>query len=124
MGLYMKVLWLVDNINQVGGVEQVVLGLSNYFVANGIDVEIISRNTEKSDLFFELSQGVKWQTDTGKKRISDVRKILKQTNAIIKMISNRDTQVEYAKRSLERSKQYSLEKVGTMWLEMFNQLSK
>lgn len=56
----MKITWLVNQINQVGGIEQVVCGLSNYF--SGVlnyDVEIISINSFEGKPYFQLHEAVR-----------------------------------------------------------------
>ena len=56
----MKVKWIVNSINQIGGVERVVCNLSSYFTnENNWDVEIISLSTDSSDIFFDIDSKVK-----------------------------------------------------------------
>lgn len=56
----MKIAWIVNNINQVGGIEQVVCGLASYFVQKlDLEVSIISINTSESKPFFYLDPAVK-----------------------------------------------------------------
>ena len=56
----MKIAWLVNNIAQVGGIEQVVCGLSTYFVrVFGFDVTIFSINTFEGVPFFQIDKNVK-----------------------------------------------------------------
>ena len=45
----MKILWIVNNINQVGGVERVVINLSNYFTSCGHNVRISSLFSKKGE---------------------------------------------------------------------------
>lgn len=85
----MKIAWLVNNINQVGGIEQVICGLSNFFVNSlGYQVEINSINTCESNLFFDLNSavfvrhyGCDYQTQTRYSEAKLIRKILKQLDA-------------------------------------------
>lgn len=85
----MTVQWIVINICQVGGVEKVVVQLSNYFVKNNISVEIVSLYShEKENVHFDLDKRVK-RYDCGFKCFSyydyyfNIRKILKKSNADI-----------------------------------------
>lgn len=56
----MKITWIVNNINQVGGIEKVVCNLSSVFSEkNNWDVEIISLYSSKSNLFFNLNMNVR-----------------------------------------------------------------
>lgn len=59
-GNKMKITWIVNNINQIGGIEQVVCGLSNYFSKSlGHQVEIISINTNsEATPFFYIEESV------------------------------------------------------------------
>lgn len=51
----MKISWIVNNINQLGGIEQVVCDLSNYFSKElGHELKIISINSSESHVFFPL----------------------------------------------------------------------
>lgn len=50
----MKIQWIVGNINQIGGIERVVIQLSNYFVAHGCDTEIVSLCTTETNVYFEI----------------------------------------------------------------------
>ena len=85
----MKITWIVNNINQVGGIEQVVCGLSSYFCDQlGFQVEIVSINTERSQIFFPLSDLVvvrhyklDWRTQTRKKLCQVVREIMKKLDS-------------------------------------------
>lgn len=80
----MKIAWLVNNINQCGGIEQVVCGLSNYFCDSlGYQVEIISINSRHSNVFFPLSPSVKvrhcqldWREQTRRKLNHVVRTVM------------------------------------------------
>ena len=54
----MKIQWIVNNINQVGGIERVVAQLSNFFVNHGCEVEIVSLCTKETKCFFDLDPNV------------------------------------------------------------------
>ena len=54
----MKIQWIVNNINQVSGIERVVVQLSNFFVDHGCDTEIVSLCTKEEKLFFDLHPDV------------------------------------------------------------------
>lgn len=55
----MKIAWIVNNINQMGGIERVVCGLSGTFASYfGYSVEIISINSFEDQLFFPLHESV------------------------------------------------------------------
>lgn len=54
----MKIQWIVNNINQVGGIERVVIQLSNYFVEHGCNMEIVSLCTKETKAFFDLHTDV------------------------------------------------------------------
>ena len=50
----------MENINKVGGIERVINILSNYFYNEfKYDIEIVSIFTQKDDLFFNFSKGIK-----------------------------------------------------------------
>lgn len=55
----MKILWIVNNINQVGGIERVVINLSNYFISRGIEVFISSLCSKGGNPYFSVEDGVK-----------------------------------------------------------------
>ena len=55
----MKIQWIVNNINQVGGIERVVIQLSKFFVEHGCETEIVSLCTKETKTFFELHPKVK-----------------------------------------------------------------
>lgn len=55
----MKIQWIANNINQIGGVERVIAQLSGFFVNCGNEVEIISLCTKKTNCFFTLDPAVK-----------------------------------------------------------------
>lgn len=62
----MKIQWIVGNINQIGGIERVVIQLSNYFVAHGCDTEIVSLCTTETNVYFEIHPEVEvihWKKD-------------------------------------------------------------
>lgn len=50
----MKIQWIDNNINVVGGIERVVIQLSNYFVGHGFEVEIVSLYSKDTNSFFDL----------------------------------------------------------------------
>lgn len=87
----MKIAWIINNINQVGGIEQVVCGLSSHFVsAFGYKVLIISVNTTQSNLFFPLNAavevrhcGLDWREQTRKKLGETIRTAIKDLDADI-----------------------------------------
>lgn len=54
----MKIQWIVNNINQVGGIERVVIQLSNYFVQHGCAVEIDSLCSKVENCYFGLDSNV------------------------------------------------------------------
>lgn len=55
----MKILWIVNNINQVGGIERVVINLSNYFASHGITVCISSLCSKRGTPYFSVEDDVK-----------------------------------------------------------------
>ena len=56
----MKIAWITNNINQLGGIEKVICGLSSVFSTHfGHSVEIISVNSFEDHLFFPLHESVK-----------------------------------------------------------------
>ncbi len=87
----MKIAWLVNNINQVGGIEQVVCGLSTYFSDTlSYNVQIISINTFETNIYFPLSKavtvrhcGLDWQKQTRSSLHSTIRRELSQLDADI-----------------------------------------
>lgn len=87
----MKIAWLTNNISQLGGVEQVICGLANYFSTElGHDVEIISINSYKGDAFYALDASVQirhmgfdWRTQTFRKLLRAVGGILGESDADI-----------------------------------------
>lgn len=55
----MKIAWLTNNINQFGGIEQVICGLFSYFSAVlKHEVQIISINSCKGVAFYSLPDSV------------------------------------------------------------------
>lgn len=55
----MTITWILNNVNQVGGIEQVVCGLSTYFCNDmGYKVKIISLGSKESRVFFPLDSRV------------------------------------------------------------------
>lgn len=84
----MKILWITNDINQVGGIEKVICGLSNYFVGKGHDVMIASVNSSKNQVFFSLDSRVSIlhckvdkEKQTRKEFLYAVRDILKKISA-------------------------------------------
>ena len=55
----MKIQWIVSNIYQIGGIERVVVQLSNFFIAHGCEVEIVSLWAKESKVYFNLDPAVK-----------------------------------------------------------------
>ena len=56
----MRIAWLTNNINQLGGVEQVICGLSDYFAGElKYEVQIISINSQSSHIFYSLNDAVR-----------------------------------------------------------------
>lgn len=56
----MKILFITNNINQVGGVDRVLNRLSNYFTMKfNYDIEILSLFTKETNLFFQYDNAVK-----------------------------------------------------------------
>ena len=86
----MKIQWIVNNINQVGGVERVVIQLSNFFVDHGCEAEIVSLCSKDNKCYFELNPGVLISHKaTGPKEnsrlgiIGTIYKIARESNADI-----------------------------------------
>lgn len=87
----MKIAWLTNNINQFGGVEQVICGLSSYFSAEmKHDVKIISINSSESHVFYALDAdvqihhcGIDWRGQTFRKLLKLVGNILRELDADI-----------------------------------------
>ncbi len=85
----MKIVWLTNNINQMGGIEQVICGLSNYFSeALGYSVEIISINSSQSNIFYTLNESVyvkhcciDWREQTFLKLVAHVGNIMSNLDA-------------------------------------------
>lgn len=83
----MNILWITNDINQVGGIEKVICGLSNYFVKEGHRVTIASVNSNKSDVFFALDKrvtvkhcGIDREHQTRKEFLYAVRDVLKESS--------------------------------------------
>lgn len=55
----MKIQWIDNNVNVVGGIERVVIQLSNFFADHGCDVEIVSLYSKETNCFFDLKPEVK-----------------------------------------------------------------
>ena len=87
----MKITWMVNNINQVGGIEQVVCGLSNYFTEKlNYELEIVSINSLSSRVFYRLCESVKiehcgldWREATFTALLKIVGEKMKETNSDI-----------------------------------------
>lgn len=86
----MEITWIVNNINQVGGIERVVLGLSDYFVEHGMDIIIVSINTDKSELKFHCDSrvkiehcGIDWRSQKRIDIYKVVRTIMRKSNSQI-----------------------------------------
>ena len=87
----MKIAWLVNHINQVGGIEQVVYGLSQHFsCVLGHEVEIISINSDDGRPFFPLDLsvpirhcGLNWRDETPKRFRETIRRVLRELDADI-----------------------------------------
>ncbi len=87
----MKITWIVNNINQAGGVEQVVLGLSGYFSkALGHDLKIISVNSKETCTFFPVDEsvriqhlGIDWRTETFPQLLKLIGNIMKSLDSDI-----------------------------------------
>lgn len=98
----MRITWLVNNINQVGGIEQVVCGLSQYFSCElNHQVEIISINSAEGRPFFPLHEsvtirhcGLHWRDQTPKKRRQIIRGILPGLKADILLTCHGGISVE------------------------------
>lgn len=83
----MNILWITNDINQVGGIEKVICGLSNYFVKKGHKVTIASVNSKRSDVFFSLDNritvkhcGIDREHQTRKGFLYAVRDVLKESS--------------------------------------------
>ena len=82
---------MVNNINQVGGIEQVVCGLSNYFTEKlNYELEIVSINSLSSSVFYRLCESVKidhcgldWREATFKALLKIVGEKMKELNSDI-----------------------------------------
>ena len=87
----MKIAWLTNNINQFGGIEQVICGLSNYYSTElGYKVEIISINSSTDNIFYPLNTsvqvhhcGLDWRQQTFRKLLHLVRNIMGSLDADI-----------------------------------------
>lgn len=87
----MKIAWLTNNINQLGGIEQVICGLSSYFSAElNHDVEIVSINSYNSNVFYSLDASVKvrhcgldWRKQTFSQLLRLVGSIMSELDADI-----------------------------------------
>lgn len=85
----MRIVYIVNNINQVQGVQRVVCNLASYFADTfGYDVCIHSLNTFDGKPYFELSSKVQvvhhcidWETETRLSTLRSVRKIMKNCKA-------------------------------------------
>ena len=87
----MKIAWLTNNINQFGGIEQVICGLSSYFSTQlQNEVQIISINSSHGGAFYPLDESVRirhcgldWREQTFRKLLSLVGGIMRELNADI-----------------------------------------
>lgn len=87
----MKIAWLTNNINQFGGIEQVICGLSSYFAAElKHEVEIISVNSNSGGAFYPLDKtvrirhcGLDWREQTFRKLLTLVGGVLDGLDADI-----------------------------------------
>lgn len=87
----MKIAWMVNNINQMGGIERVVCGLSSHFCAAlNHSVEIISINSFEDHLFFSIDPsvrirhcGVDWRECTFRTLCHTVRGVMEELDADI-----------------------------------------
>ncbi|MBQ3194938.1 MAG: glycosyltransferase [Clostridia bacterium] len=87
----MTITWLVYNINQLGGVEQVICGLSNHFVNKfGYNVKIISIITYETNVLFPLDEKV---TIEHCKQDYRTRTKKSTNNLIKKLLSELDTDI-------------------------------
>lgn len=82
---------MVNNINQMGGIERVVCGLSSHFCAvQNHSVEIISINSFEDHLFFSIDPsvqirhcGVDWRECTFRTLCHTVRGVMEELDADI-----------------------------------------
>lgn len=87
----MRIAWLTNNINQLGGVEQVICGLSSYYSTElKHEVEIISINSSQSSVFYPLDEsvqirhcGLDWREQTFRKLWTLVGNIMRKLDADI-----------------------------------------
>lgn len=87
----MKIAWLANNINQLGGIEQVICGLSSYFSAElKHSVEIISINSREGGAFYPLDKSVQirhcaldWREQTFRKLHRLVGDVMRELDADI-----------------------------------------
>ncbi len=87
----MKITWIVNNINQSGGVEQVVCGLSSYFSKErGFALKIISINSVETHTFFPVDESVSiqhlgsdWRTETFPKLLKLIGNTMKSLDSDI-----------------------------------------
>lgn len=87
----MKIVWLTNNINQLGGIEQVICGLSSYFSSElNHDVQIFSINSCNGTTSYSLDNSVKvkhcgldWRKQTFRKLVRLVRSIMCELDADI-----------------------------------------
>lgn len=87
----MKIAWLTNNINQFGGVEQVICGLSSYFSGKlKHEVEIISLNSHSGGVFYPLDEavqirhcGLDWRNQTFRRLLTLVSNVMGRVDADI-----------------------------------------
>lgn len=58
----MKIIYIVPNVNNEGGVARVLSVKTNYLIENfGYDVHILTQNNGNSPLFYEFNDKIKWE---------------------------------------------------------------
>lgn len=93
----MKIQWIDNNINVVGGIERVVVQLSNFFVDHGCDVEIVSLYSKETNCYFALKPevvichyGANPKAYSRIELLKNIHKIVKNSNADIVLGCNDD----------------------------------
>ena len=93
----MKIQWIDNNINVVGGIERVIIQLSNFLVDHGCDVEIVSLYSKETNCYFGLKSEVEiYHYGSSPKDYSriellrNIHKIAKKSNADIVLGCNDD----------------------------------
>ena len=85
----MKIAWITNNINQLGGIEKVICSLSSVFTTQfGYAVEIFSINSFEDHFFFPLHESVQvhhcklgWREETFGRLVKLTRSILRNLDA-------------------------------------------